>query len=314
MKKIDILIVGSGSIAIRHYELYKELGLNTFIFSPTKERKDWLEDNQFKVIDPENISCEVGVVCSNASRHIEDIKLLESISKSIIVEKPLVPYQNYKDSIFLNSSDKIIVGFNKRFERGIQEMRKLVLNENTDIEYSSMTCFSNLQNWRSKDKNNINSSISLQLSKGGGVLNELSHEIDLCEFFIGSIKSQYGYKWQAKFKESKVEDSSSLLIKHEKSQNLSHVDISFASSIESRVSMITFKNGTQFIYDHLTKNLKHFTRGKIKSLYTFEEHRNESFKRQIKALLNYGTDYPDFCNFRRGLYYSLLNKNILWLP
>ncbi len=314
MKKIDVIIIGSGSIALRHYKIYVEMGLNVGIFSPTKERKDWLEENQFNLVKLENISCEIGVVCSFASRHIEDIKHLESISNSIIVEKPLLSYQDFIDKSNYDSSKKIIVGFNKRFERGIQEMRKIVFNQNSEIESSSMICLSDLQNWRSKDKRDLKDSISLQFHKGGGVLNELSHEIDLCEFFAGKIESQYGYKWKSKFRESLVEDSASLIIKHENKQNISHVNISFASPIETRISKIVYKNGSQLVYDHMTNNLQYSRKGKIVSSEIFNEHRNESFKRQIKALLKYGTEYSDFCSFERGLYYSSLNKNILWLP
>ena len=49
--------------------------------------------NQFIVSHPEDVTCEIGIVCSSASRHLMDINLLGKIAKLIIVEKPLFPYQ-----------------------------------------------------------------------------------------------------------------------------------------------------------------------------------------------------------------------------
>ena len=43
MKHLDIFIIGSGSIAIRHYKICEEMSLNVNIFSPSEDRKKWLE-------------------------------------------------------------------------------------------------------------------------------------------------------------------------------------------------------------------------------------------------------------------------------
>ncbi|WP_320682308.1 hypothetical protein [Prochlorococcus sp. MIT 1314] len=313
MKHVDIFIIGSGSIALRHYRICEEMSLNVHIFSPSKNRKEWLEENQFRVSHPEEVTCEIGIVCSSASRHLVDINLLGNIAKLIIVEKPLFPYQLIYKKISCIHSEKIIVGFNKRFESGIQEMKKISILENSEIDSITMKCLSDLNNWRRKDLRKLSESTSLQLRKGGGVLNELSHEIDLCEFLGGKIQEQIGYKWKQKFKNFDVEDSALLINKQTEKNFISSVFISFASSLESRVSEIRFKNGTNLIYDHLSQKLKRFYKGSLKSSDLFLEERNKSFKRQIKAALEYGVKYKYFCNYERGLYYAVLSKEILWL-
>ena len=91
-------------------------------------------------------------------------------------------------------------------------MKKISILENSEIESITMKCLSDLNNWRKKDLRKLSESTSLKLNRGGGVLNELSHEIDLCEFIGGRIEEQVGYKWKQKFKNFDVEDSASLIV------------------------------------------------------------------------------------------------------
>ena len=72
----------------------------------------------------------------------------------------------------------------------------------------------------------VSESISLDLKKGGGVLNELSHEIDLANYLLGPIKKILGKTKQRKYKNSFVEDTAFLTLIHDNGIE-SKVDISF---------------------------------------------------------------------------------------
>ena len=102
----------------------------------------------------------------------------------------------------------------------------------------------NLEVWRNNPKR-IN---FLDRCSGGGVINELSHEIDLASFIIGQIKSINGEVYQKKFIDTDVEDSALEIIHNSGIKSL--IDISFASSFEKRI--IEIKTDTEQIsYDHL---------------------------------------------------------------
>ena len=73
----------------------------------------------------------------------------------------------------INNNNKIFVGYNLRFHPIIQYLKKKIKNLNTF--YIRAECYSYLPNWRSQKYTKVYSS-SKKL--GGGVANDLSHEID----------------------------------------------------------------------------------------------------------------------------------------
>ena len=82
--------------------------------------------------------------------------------------------------------NKVYIGYNLRFHPGIIFLKKL-LKKKQPIDIKIITN-SYLPNWR---KGNYKHSYSANKKKGGGVILDLSHEIDLALWLFGNIKIMY---------------------------------------------------------------------------------------------------------------------------
>ena len=114
--------------------------------------------------------------------HFKYLRYLDKTikNKKILVEKPLF-HKNYNLKI---KNNKVFVGYNLRFHPVITFIKKYIKNKN--IFLSNITCRSYLPNWRKNTS--YTKSNSAKKSYGGGVLLELSHEIDYINWIFDGIK------------------------------------------------------------------------------------------------------------------------------
>jgi CMP-N,N'-diacetyllegionaminic acid synthase len=102
-------------------------------------------------------------------------------NKIILVEKPL--FHKYKNISL--KKNKIFVNYNLRFNPVISFLRKI---KNKNSFYSAnLSCSSYLPDWR-KNRNYIQT-YSAKKVMGGGVLLDLSHEIDYIQSIFGKINN-----------------------------------------------------------------------------------------------------------------------------
>ncbi len=249
--KQKVLIIGTGSIGKRHYRIFKDLLFcDTFIKSSNLYRDNELKKKGYQIFQ-ENIKYDVGIIATSSDIHLTNISRYSEFCRILLVEKPIISIYNFETNLVVDNKTKkkVYVGYNKRFEKGISKLRNFIKNKK--ILAAKFTCLSNLENWRNQP---VLDSISLNRERGGGVLNELSHEIDLSSFIIGKIKDIQGNVFQKKFTNTMVEDTASLKIKHKRGIE-SLVEISFASSFEERKIEIRTDREVIF-YDHLSGDIK----------------------------------------------------------
>ncbi len=294
--KKKVLIIGTGSIGKRHYRIFHDiLSCDTYIKSSKVSREKDLELKGYKIFN-KNINYDIGIIATTSDKHLQDINKFLELCNIWLIEKPIVSIYNFNPNIStsLKIKQKSFVGYNKRFEIGIMKLKDFLKNKN--IKSAKFTCLSNLEVWR---KQPLRESISLDRCRGGGVINELSHEIDLASFIIGQIKSINGEVYQKKFIDTDVEDSASLEIIHN-SGIKSLIDISFASSFEKRI--IEIKTDTEQIsYDHHTGHItvKFNDLLNQKLIAKTKEERDKSFQRQAEALIY--NNHKDLCTFQEGM-------------
>lgn len=128
------------------------------------------------VFDPDYI-----IIANNTALHYQTLKQLDHLfsGKKILVEKPIFD-QYYPISQFKN---QIWVGYNLRFNPILQMIKKEIAHRK--IWAVQSTCISFLPHWR-KNIDYRNSSSALKKS-GGGVLLDLSHELDYLCWLFGEI-------------------------------------------------------------------------------------------------------------------------------
>ena len=178
---MNALIIGYGSIGKRHYEVLGQIDLIEKIDIVTAQM---LTDiTTFKTLaDVENLDgYDYFVIASETSKHFEQIEYLENHTKNktILCEKPL--FDEWRDVEVKNNS--IYVGYVLRFHPLIQEMRSMIKEET--ILSAQIICGSYLPTWR--PGSDYRKSYSASKKLGGGVLLDLSHEIDYAQWLFGAV-------------------------------------------------------------------------------------------------------------------------------
>lgn len=178
---MNVLIVGYGSIGKRHYTLLQHVDTITSIDIVTKQElpeKATYKDLQ----DVTDLSSyDYFVIATETSKHFEQLKFLCSkvVDKLILVEKPIFD----KNRPQLICSNFVAVAYNLRFHPLLQKLKELLSHE--DVYYANIVAGQYLPTWRPEQ--DYRDSYSAKLSLGGGVLRDLSHELDYINWLFGDF-------------------------------------------------------------------------------------------------------------------------------
>ena len=230
---LKILISGLGSIGLKHAKIVKEIFPSCDLVFYSKRKIN----NYKKIYDVKdiiNFNPDYIIISSYTSEHIKQLKFFNKLfsNKKIFVEKPL--YENlYNKNIILKN--RIYVGYNLRFHPLIKLIRKLTYNK--ILWNYQVFCGSYLPNWR-----NTNYSISSSSKKkyGGGVLLDLSHEIDYSRLIIGNF--QILNSISKKISKLKIETNDLLLINGKYKKTYIHISLNYFSRFNLRQIIIDGKD------------------------------------------------------------------------
>jgi predicted dehydrogenase len=188
-----ILIVGLGSIGRRHLSIARALLPDAEIQVLRRERariESVLGVTEVSSLDEaKGFLPEIIVICNAASEHINTaLKFIQS-SASIFIEKPISDSTREivrLISDFETTSRILMVGYNLRYLKSLQEFRRHV-SEGLIGKPLSIRCEVGqyLPSWR--PKKDYRESVSAKRELGGGVLLELSHEIDYLRWIFGEV-------------------------------------------------------------------------------------------------------------------------------
>lgn len=224
-----VLIIGSGSISKKHYSVIKNLGLKIKIkkiSSRTFEKYKKLELSNLKLFNPGLI-----ILCSPASKHYYQLKKIEKNFKNIkvLIEKPVFE-KNYK----LNRKLKNVyyVGYNLRFHPAIIFLKKFLKKKK--IFSVNITSHSYLPDWRKID---YRKSVSAKKLLGGGVLLELSHELDFIKWIFDEIKILFSLNKRISKLDINTDDILIIIAKLRRNILL-NLNINFFSKIANRTIKI----------------------------------------------------------------------------
>lgn len=180
---MKVLLVGFGSIGKRHYQLLTAHMNVSEVHVVT--RHGFIEGEYFSdlfLIDHSILSqYSLFLLCSETSKHEEQLRHIDSIveNKIILVEKPLA-----NQTLNFIPRNKVFVTYNLRFHPVIQKLSSLLHHEN--LLSFSVRAGQYLPSWRPDQ--DYKKSYSADLSRGGGVLRDLSHEIDYSLFLCGELQ------------------------------------------------------------------------------------------------------------------------------
>lgn len=247
-----LLIIGYGSIGkkYRHSaaKFFKKEKIH--IFSKHKDNSDL---KKFKNIENLNY-----VILSNRAN--ERMKFFRSFIKknsTYIFEKPIstdVLEKSQKKKfleIIKKNKIKIKTGYCLRLNPAVKKLKQIInkkINQIINIKINTRTY---LPSWRDGD---YTMSVSANKKFGGGVINELSHELDLMLFLFGKPRAVFAKYLNSKSLKIDVEDIVDIIFKFNNRLNLNmHLD--FCSPYEKREIEISFKDHSKITLDLINNSL-----------------------------------------------------------
>ncbi|MGF1758899.1 hypothetical protein L4D76_13355 [Photobacterium sagamiensis] len=179
---MKVLLVGYGSIGKRHFELLK--GNKNVADVDVVTRYGNVAGRSFS--DLYSIKHDVlsqyslFLLCSETSLHEEQLRYIDAHVKNkiVLVEKPLA-----NRALNFIPNNKVHVTYNLRFHPVIRKL-KLLLEDEQVLSFS-VQAGQYLPTWRPGQ--DYKKSYSADLSRGGGVLRDLSHEIDYTQWLCGRL-------------------------------------------------------------------------------------------------------------------------------
>lgn len=267
LKKImirKILIVGYGSSGRRYFNIIKKIfpSIDLKIFSLSNLNKNQLflkNFSEIKIFRP-----DLSIICNPASIRVKIIKFLTNLNSHLLIEKPLASnYEDVKKIIKIVKKKNLVVkiGYNLRFLNSLKFLKQIIRSNKIGKIYTvNIIAGQSLLKWR---KNiNYKNSVSAQKKLGGGVLLELSHEIDYCNWIFGSFNRLFCRNSKISDLKVDVEDNAQILIFSKNKYPVS-INLDFFRKDKSRICHVVGKNGS-LIWDGVKNKLIYFSSNKKK--------------------------------------------------
>ena len=285
-----VAILGFGSIGQKHSNILARLlgKNNVYVFSSQKDIPfNRLKSfNEIYKLDPDYI-----VVASDTSHHFNQLKKIDSnlSNKIILVEKPI--FDGEKDIKLKNNT--YLIGYNLRQHPYIDLLKHELKNEK--IYTVNINCFTYLPKWRKNIFYEKSSSASKK--RGGGVLLDLSHEIDYLIYLFGDVYHCYSQNLKLSNLKINTDDYLFLYGKIKKGGFFS-INLNYFGKIPLRQLFIETKNRTIFldlinskmVFNYINKKPKIFKKKFII---------DNTYVYQHKAII--AQDYKKICTLKEGL-------------
>ncbi|ECT4085621.1 TPA: L-glutamine-D-fructose-6-phosphate isomerase subunit [Campylobacter jejuni] len=269
---MKVLIIGFGSIGKKHFLALKNLNHEVSLLSlSTKEEfKNTPIYRSLKEYDLNEF--DLFIIANITTEHFNTLKTLDELVKDkiILVEKPLFE----KSQNFTSSKNHIYVAYLLRFHPVIVALKRLLKGE---IYFASLVCNSYLPHWRALD---YRKNYSAKKELGGGVLLDLSHEIDLAFFLFGNLELEYSQNAKISELDITSDDFAFLALKNSQEAKI-HIELDYFSKFNKREIIIhtlekSFKadlinNKIEIYHKNQSQKILNFENDTIKTLQNLHQ-------------------------------------------
>ena len=261
MRLSKLALVGLGSIGRRHLRLIHKIRPDIdVILVRSGIGEHWPEEKlAHRIVRSVNEAVseqvQAAVIASPSSLHIEQSQKFAEKKIHLLIEKPLSNNrQGIDELIDTVTHHKIValVGYIFRYDPGAKRFREIIEgNYLGNLVHAHIECGSYLPEWRPDQ--NYKETASACVEKGGGVLLELSHEIDYMRWFLGEISSVQALIYNSGLLGINVEESADLIFETKQGMPVSmHLD--FNRRHPSRFCKLQGENG-ELVWDALQKKI-----------------------------------------------------------
>lgn len=281
---VNVAVVGAGSIGSRHQRILKQLGHQVSVVSANSPDADFRSMSDAL----ERESFDYVVIASQTSQHVTDLSALinNRFSGRVLIEKPLFEKLHTLED---NNFSFAAVGYNLRFHPAIVWLKD-TLPKLGKLSSANFYVGQYLPTWR-PDSDYRKSSSARDIS-GGGVLRDLSHELDLVQYLFGDWQQLTAVGGKFSDLEIATDDTFSILMTSTKCNAIS-VQLNYVDRIKQRYITINGNNGTVSI--DLISNTAKFSDLDVK----FSVNADDTYVAQHLAVIS--NDSQNTCSLSEAL-------------
>ncbi|MEX0762572.1 MAG: Gfo/Idh/MocA family oxidoreductase [Dehalococcoidia bacterium] len=249
--KTRILVIGCGSIGMRHIRNLRHIGdFDLLAFDPAPQRLANAV-REYEVQPFESIESGLGhspdavLVCTPPNLHVEQAAMSVDAGAHVFVEKPLANSLHGLDGLTHAAATNdlvLMVGYNLRFNAGLMRAKQLI-DEGRIGRVLTMRCeFGQyLPDWRPSI--DYRTSYTANASAGGGIILDSSHDIDYMRWFGGEVSGVSCMAGKLSDLEMDAEDTAEITMRMS-SGTLAHIHMDCTQRAFSRTCKVVGTEGT----------------------------------------------------------------------
>ena len=291
-----VLIVGYGSIGRRHLRIVREslsdAVIMVFRHHQTTDIPEYANLVTSSIDDVNSFAPEAAIIANPSPFHLQIAKVLAGIGCHILIEKPI---SNTSDDVldFLDTirAESVIcqVGYNLRFLPSLSLFRDLINNGLVGRPLSVRCEIGQyLPSWR--PDSDYRTCVSARRHLGGGVLLELSHEIDYLRWIFGDVEWVRSWVGNVGSLDIDVEDTAHLIlgfqVKEPTNQTIASLNLDFIRHDTVRICTVIGEGGS-LRWNGLTGMIDIYKPGSSRweEWVVMSHKRDDSYRSQWEAFL-----------------------------
>lgn len=297
MKIERLLIVGYGSIGKRHVRLARELIPDVKIILLRHSKCDDLQNTDIDICvtsleEALKHQPQAAIVANPASHHLQVALSLAKAGIHLLIEKPIANTVNgLSELIDICNVNGIILltGYNLRYLDSLQKFREFIGQNRIGEVFSVRAEIGQyLPSWR--PDSDYRKSVSARTELGGGVLLELSHDIDYLCWLFGDVEWVSSVQSKQSHLDVDVEDTAHLILGFEnrvgRQPILASLNMDFIRHDTVRSCVVIGETGT-LKWNALNGHIEIFEQGKVawEILYKMKNQRDDSYIAEWKHFL-----------------------------
>ncbi|MCK5579887.1 MAG: Gfo/Idh/MocA family oxidoreductase [Candidatus Omnitrophica bacterium] len=281
---MKIIFFGLGSIGKRHARILLEKYKHDLYAFRSGTREKGNELNIPEVYSWEEVDAikpDIAFVTNPTSMHVDVAIACAQMGMHLFIEKPLdSEIEDLGKLLKIVSKKKLAtyVAYVLRFHPVVVRLKKYC--EKQKPLHMRVACSSYLPKWH--PRRDVSKRYSSHKKMGGGVIYDLSHEIDYVEYILGDIMRIKGQFAQRSDITVDVEDYADILVETKKGP--ANIHINFFSHVNERKVQIDFKD--RYIEGDLLKNtVTEYREGQKRKTVEYKGDISTCFEKQIRYFL-----------------------------
>jgi CMP-N,N'-diacetyllegionaminic acid synthase len=232
------------------------------------------------------------VIATETNRHYQNLcELNAAVSdRTILVEKPLF----FREANFSDVRNRIFVGYNLRFHPALQKARELL--QGKKVSAVNVQVGEYLPWWR--PGTDYRACYSAKRSEGGGVVFDISHEIDYIQWLFGAMNKLVSLTGRLSDLEIDSDDYSSVLAVTVRNAAI-NLSMDYLSMIPVRTMLASARDASvQLDLEH--GNLTYCDENRNKQTWDFSAvERDHTYREMHRAILE--QQGGEACTLQQGL-------------